>query len=256
MENKDPHPLIAATLMAFLCFGMVTFFVMLFASCDTCKRKETHEVSVLHDWTETQIARPIADEIIPLFGLDSNKWKAAEFRYGYFTDVSFNRYTTISLTDGGSRLLSSGFTRDKEIARFTDSIRTFLASLSADTVGRPHSSIYLPLVAELTRLAESATTRVLLVYSDLMENQDISFYDKRTFRTLQTNPDEIAAELVEKAPLPSDLTGIQIYLIFQPADAHEDQVFQVVSGFYKTLLESRGASVTISANVTAPITEK
>lgn len=258
MEDKDPHPLIAATLMAFLCFGIVTFFIMLFVSCDTCttNKRESIEVSILLDVTETQLAQPDANEIVPLLGLDTSKWSGAVFRFAYLTDVSLNGQTAIALADGGNRLLASSFTRDKEVTAFTDSIRAFLASLSDDTVGRPHSSIYLPLAAELTRLTQShATTKVLLVYSDLMENNTLSFYDKRTLQMLQSKPEEIQAQLETKAPL-SDLTGIEVHLIFQPVDADQDQTFQIVSGFYKTLLESHGATVTISANVVVPIAQK
>lgn len=208
------------------------------------------KISVIQDFTEEQIAKPIAEEIIGLFELDSNKWNAAELTYGYFTDVSFNRQTTISLADGGSRLLSSSFTRDKEVQRFTDSIKTFFLSIDDDSVGRSHSSIYLPLVSELTRLSQStATTKILLVYSDLMENEkSLSFYDKKTISSLRTDSAQVIAMLEAKAVLP-DLTGIEVHLIFQPENAAQDELFQLVSGFYASLLESHGATVTIAANV-------
>jgi hypothetical protein len=249
MEDKDPHPLIAATLMAFLAFGVLTFISLFFISCNTCERKSS-EISILHDWTEVQLAKPSHDEIISLFGLDSNKWNAAVLHYTFLTDVSYNRQTTISLADGGSRLLSSSFTRDKEVQRFTDSIRTFFQSIEKDTAGRPHSSIYLPLVSELTRLAASpAITKILLVYSDLMENENsLSFYDKKTLSLMRTDSSQVIKMLEAKAQLP-DLTGIEIHLIFQPENATQDERFQLVSGFYASLLESHGASVTIAANV-------
>lgn len=232
-----------------LAIGIVMFAVKACNNiCDP--QNKLIKISVLQDLTEVQIAQPSADEIIALFDLDSNKWNAAVFRFALLTDVSYNRQTTISLADGGSRLLSSSFTRDKDVQRFIDSIRTFFQSIEEDTAGRPHSSIYLPLVSELTRLATSpATSKILLVYSDLMENEmSLSFYDKKIQSLMRTDSAQIIAMLEAKATLP-DLTGIEVHLIFQPKDAAQDELFQLVSVFYASLLESHGATVKIAANV-------
>ena len=45
------------------------------------------------------------------------------------------------------------------------------------------------------------------------------------------------------------LAGITVYLIYQPKDANDDAVYHVVSNFYKQLLESKGATVRIEANL-------
>lgn len=222
----------------------------LIGSCsDGCPKRDTIEIVIQVDLTEAQLAKPDADEIIRLYRLDTNKWNAASLTYGDLTDVSYNRYTSFVLAPGGNRLTSSSFTRDREVKTFEDSIRSFLSERAADTTGRPHSSIYLPLAAELTRLSQSdATRKMLLVYSDLMQNDpSFSFYDQHTMATLKNDPQSITAMLEAKTALP-DLAGIDVYLIFQPADAAQDETFQLVSGFYKALLESHNATVHIGAN--------
>ena len=61
-------------------------------------------------------------------------------------------------------------------------------------------------------------------------------------------PETIETIFEKKAVLPS-LVGIEVYLIYQPTTAENDATYRVVSEFYKTLLESKGATVNISANL-------
>ncbi len=248
-RNKfDPTPyVVGAIALLLLCM------LVLSGSCnEQCPKRNTIEIVIQVDLTEAQIAKPDANEIIGLYGLDTNKWDGAEFSYADLTDVSFNRRTTFSLAPGGNRLTSSGFTRDREVEKFEDSIRSFFAARAVDTVGRPHSSVYLPIANELNRLSEShSAERTLIVYSDLMENdKTVSFYDKKTIGSLRTDPNKITAMLIAKADL-KDLTGISVYLIFQPENAAQDELFRLVAGFYQTLLESHGAKVIVAANVIA-----
>ena len=81
-----------------------------------------------------------------------------------------------------------------------------------------------------------------------MENTDlVSFYHSKTFKFLQSNPGAMK-KLFEQQPLNS-LTGIEVNLLFQPKDTAQDEQFKVVSGFYRKLLEDKGAQVTIGANL-------
>lgn len=224
--------------------------MFIIASCnDRCPDRMEREVVVLYDVTEMQIAKPDADAIIRLSGLDTNMWDGAIFSFAYLTDVSYNRRTSFGLAPGGNRLTSSSFTREREVKKFEDSVRSFIGSLAYDTTGRPHSSIYLVLANELNRLAKQPHSRTLLVYSDLMENDlSLSFYDKKTFALLQSDPAKIESLLNAKTEF-GDLTGITIHFIYEPENANDDETFRIVSGFYKSLLESHGATVLIGADI-------
>jgi hypothetical protein len=48
----------------------------------------------------------------------------------------------------------------------------------------------------------------------------------------------------------NNLNGVEVYLIYQAKDNCSDLKYQILSGFYKTLLENAGAKVTITANLT------
>jgi hypothetical protein len=111
--------------------------------------------------------------------------------------------------------------------------------------------MYTPIARELELLSKSKSQRrILIVYSDLMENtESLSFYRKQDFEKLKTKPEQVQKYFEALAPI-NTLTGIEIYFIYQPTDTKSDERFRIISGFYKKFLESKGAEVNISANLT------
>ena len=82
-----------------------------------------------------------------------------------------------------------------------------------------------------------------------MENTNsLSFYNNKDFKKLKTKPDEIQ-NYFETMQSINSLSGIEVYFIYQPTDIANDEQFRIISGFYKKMLESKGAKVTISANL-------
>ena len=146
--------------------------------------------------------------------------------------------------------LSYGLERDKEIKNFKNEVLQIVTAAGNDIVGKNNSSVFLPIANALNELARSkAQRRVLLIYSDLMENtMDISFYTKKQFQLLTTNPDSIKKQFEHLQTL-QNLNGIEVNFIYQPTDSQNDKVFAIVSAFYKKLFEDKGAKVNISANI-------
>ena len=62
------------------------------------------------------------------------------------------------------------------------------------------------------------------------------------------DPDSIKNYFEALAPL-KNLTGIKVYLIYQPKNNQADELYQMIAGLYKTLLVSKGATVEITANI-------
>ena len=205
------------------------------------------EAVVLRDITDTLQAQPQAEEVFSFYGFEQNKWSGAIFRFIDLSDVSFNRVSEAKLMPA-NKWLSNEPERNKDILKFKEDITKILSIKSA--VGKTHSSIYLPLAVELNRLRQSkADRKILVVYSDLMENTDVvSFYDGKTFKLLQSYP-EALQKLFEKEQSLNSLNGIEVNLLFQPKDSMQDGQFKVVSEFYRKLLEDKGAQVTIGANL-------
>lgn len=212
-------------------------------------KKYSTEVSIMRDLTDMELARPDAAQIIPLFGLTTNKWAGAKFQFHDISDVSFNPVTEVSIPPAND-WLSDEYKRNKDIKSFYGEIAQAIIDSTKEKIGRTHSSVYLPIANELNRLAQSsANRRILILYTDLMENdQNFSFYSKATFAQLKNNPEKIVEHFKTEQPL-SRLDGIEVYLIYQPKDAATDLQYQLVSGLYKAMLEKAGAKVTITANL-------
>lgn len=212
------------------------------------KKPGITEVIILRDVTDTQIAQPNAQVIFSLFGLPY-KWDGRIFQYSDISDVSYNQ-TKQARLELGNEWLSNELERDKEIETFKEEIMGIINNETNDKTEKTNSAIYLPLARELNELTNSkAKKRILIVYSDLMENTEtLSFYKKEDFEKLKSNP-ELIKEVFEKQEALEALNGIEVYFIYQPTESQSDQKFQVISGFYKKLLEEKGAKVTISANL-------
>ena len=221
--------------------------IALMVAC-TSQSPEITEVVVLRDITDRHLAQPNADEILTLFN-PKNKWDGRVFHFTDLTNVSYNQAIDVKL-EAKNEWLSNELDRDKEIKQFKNKVSEIIVDNEKETVGKDNSSAYFPIAKELNRLSQSSSTeKILLIYSDLMENtREMSFYDKGRLNLLKTNPDRVKKYFDSQIEL-RNLIGIKIYIIFQPNEIKEDEQFKAVSGFYKTLLESKGAQVEIAASI-------
>lgn len=208
----------------------------------------TTEVVILRDITDKHLSKPNAEDISRFFNWEKGKWNEAKFRFADITDVSYNRTNETSI-EGENMWLSNEYEREDKVKKFNGEIAKILSVSAKENIGKQHSSVYIPIARELSRLNKSASDKkIILIYSDLMENQkELSFYDPKKLKQLKENPEEIRKLLESQQPLGA-LVGIKVYIIYQPADAEADLKFRIVSEFYRNLLEMKGAKVTIGAN--------
>jgi hypothetical protein len=234
---------------------MKTIIVLLLLSCAgaliyaSSQSPATTEIAVLRDITDKHLSQPDATEILKLYDLTNNKWNGDVFYFSNVSDVSYNKNSEAKLA-AQNKWLSNEFERDKEIQKFKSDVSTIISSAEKETIGKNNSSVYLPIARELLRLSQSKSEkRILIIYSDLMENDpDVSLYNKREFELLKSNPDKVKQLFNSWQPLPA-LSGIEVYIVYHPANTNTDKEFNTVSAFYKSILESKGAKVYISANL-------
>lgn len=221
--------------------------IALLVGC-TSQRPEVTEVVALRDITDSHLVQPKADEILTLFNPKS-EWNGRVFHFTDLTNVSYNQGVEVKL-EAKNEWLSNELDREKEVKGFENGLKEILGKNEREGIGKDNSSVYFPIAKELNRLSQSSSTkRVLLIYSDLMENtREMSFYDNKKLRLLKTNPNDVKIYFDSQVEL-VNLDGIKIYIIFQPKGAIEDERFKVVSGFYKNLFESKGAKVEVTANI-------
>jgi hypothetical protein len=234
------------TYTAILFFCIAGIAIVVFSH----KAPSVTNVIVLRDITDKDILQPSARDVLVLYNLTGeNKWNGAIFRFSNLTDVSLNASSEFEL-QAENQWLSNELTRAKEIKQFQSEVSGNISDAANDPVGKSHSSLYLPMVNALIDLSRSpAQKRILLIYSDLMENDPgLSFYNEKTFSLLQSNPKSINAVLSNWESVPN-LSGITIYFLFQPVDVVQDTQYRTVSQFYKNLLEEKGATVFIESNL-------
>ena len=234
----------------FTTLALIILAMIVLAACANKSSRTSTEYSVLRDLTDSTSVMPDEAALLADLGIDTDIWNGVNFNFFNVSDVSYTPHWRISLAKGGDRLTSSEYTRKREVIAFKKKLTALLDSARSDTEGRNHSSIYLPMAEELTRLAGSnAERKVLIVYSDLMENrQRLSFYDTRTFSLLRADPKKIEQLLFAEAALP-DLSGIEIRFVYAPKDAADDANFRLVSDFFRSMFEKQGATVSVSANL-------
>ena len=210
---------------------------------------KTNDISTMGDITQFHLVQPQAKDIIPLFGLDKDQWNGGDFHFVDINDVSFNHVYEVKI-EKENKWLSNEFERTKKVKNFTSSITKILSDAAKAKVGRSNSSIYIPIAHELNRLSQSyLDTKILLVYSDLIENTNqMSFYDSTKLSLVKKNPQLITKYFSSLVPL-RNLNGIKVYLIYQPSNSVEDGQYRIMSEYYKNLLESKGATVDIVANL-------
>jgi hypothetical protein len=207
------------------------------------------DTTIIWDITDSMMVTPKLSEVISLYGFEDNIWSEAKFRLLNVTDVSINKIHEASI-ESENEWMSNKFKRNDKVKKFYSDINEILSDALKQKIGKDNSSLYLPLAKELNRLSNSkASNRVMLVYSDMLENTDeMSFYKNETLSLLKTNPDSVKKYFESQLKL-ENLTGIKIYLVFQPLNMKQDEVYRIVSGFYKNLFENKGATVEITAGI-------
>lgn len=194
-------------------------------------------------------ALPAKETIKQAFSDERELWKGYAFNAVSLSDVHLNKVYEARIEPECS-YTGNVYQRKKKMEDFTKNVDIAIDQLLSEPMDRPFSSLYIAIVGELNRLAESkAKKKRLVIYSDLMEQSPLfSFYTKKTLAELKANPDSIAGRLNKEAALPA-LNGIEVYLVYPPMNIEDSEQYRIVSNWYKKILEQQGAKVFIEANL-------
>lgn len=224
-----------------------SYLVWLYSNSHTTADKT--EVSLINDMTDDFICRPKTNDISTIFDFTNHLYYEAEFRYIEVTNLNVS---TVQQAQIGKMPLydRNKYRRQNAIKAFSNKIDTIITASENITPCKDNSAIYNPIAKELNRKSSSdASTKIMLIYSDLMENTDkMSFYNKSVLNSIKKEPEKMRQYFEFQTKL-NNLNGIKIYIIYQPRNTEEDNAFGIVSGFYKQLFESKGAVVEITANL-------
>lgn len=190
-----------------------------------------------------------SDKLTRLFGLDSDPLVQAEYFQSLITEVHLNKEYSAILPPADLDNFNK-FKRKNAIKKFLSKIDIANQDLQNAKFGRPQSSIFLPVAKTINKLAKTkANKQILVVQTDLFENTFIlSKYDKSQMNKIENKPQSLEQVLDKETPIFSRLDNMTIYIINQPK-TDTDKDFYIISNIYKNWLESKGAKVSIMANL-------
>ena len=235
-------------------FIQFVIVIILFVACNKASTNEKElstYVSVIVDITDPIEVRPDPDPILSLYHFSDYPDKEAFFRLSIISDKKLNPVVEYHLADGKTteRKNRTGDVqyRAKLILSLYASIRKSMSNFwlqNDSTHSLDHSECFNTIASELGVLSKSsANEKIIVIYGDLLENSGFNSYIKSNQVLLQYDPGEVARQLHADELLPIDLTGITVFFIYRPETREQDQKYELVQGFYKYLLESRGAVV-------------
>ena len=228
----------------FLIMIMITAFGVLVVHAQTYRTK----VVVMNDVTDSLITPVDMEVILDYINLRKEMWQSVNVSYVEITDMTNNPVRQAKIISRNS-WFSNELDRKEEINGFETRVRELPTKAKEGHKGLDHSSIYLPLVNQLNALAQSsAKYKVLILQSDLMENDIVKFYADSTWSQVEKEPEKVIEQLRERQT-PANYSDITIYLVFKPADRKEDQRYQAVSRLFKQLLQDAGARVVIQSTL-------
>lgn len=229
-----------------------TVCLVILMGCQTQSPKET-EVSILFDITNSTQNTEIdilTSDIVKIFELQQHLYNYGTFRISSLSETHMSAIKQVALLPIVSKNDYNKYVRENKINIFKVGVDSLLTAVQQSETGKQASSLFIPISRELHRLTRShASNKILLCYTDLLENSSTVFsvYSKETLKTLEQSPEQLTERLVQSAPLPENLQGITIYIIYTPM-RDTDETFLAISQWYKALLESKGAKVLIGAN--------
>jgi len=212
------------------------------------EKQTTTAMSVLSDITDSLKSKPDSKELISMLKLQDPKypemWNGVILRTTVLSDVDLNRTEQISLP-AQNPWLSNEFERAKEIDGLKKQTNESIKRLNTET-GKRNSSLIQPILNETTRLKQSkADIKILLVYSNLMENtSELNLYKKRDFDSFTKAG--LVSQGLEKSEI--SLTGVKIYFVYEPVNSLDNSRYLKVSEILKTYFEDMGATVYRQAN--------
>jgi hypothetical protein len=229
-------------------YPLVTICLLLAACNNRSIEYDTVAVAMI-DQTDRRNVEPTAKSLLAPFKLQEDAWQGLEIKLVAITDKDINRTVTVSLPRQ-DRLTGNTTIRRAKVAHFIEQMRQALISFH-NVHSMPRSVIFRAIAKRATELKhEQAKHTLLLVYSDLMEHSNVSFYNQRSFALLETNPLSVERQLVDR-PF-TDLSGVNVWLLYAPKTYEENNLYMAAAHFYEHIYTAHHALVHIENQLILP----
>lgn len=173
------------------------------------------------------------------FSLEAANAQSLECGFTVLSDVSANKveYLSIDLTDTDE----NKFNRIARGKKFSEELEHLISGYGQLTKGKQRSCLYRPICHLLNELQESnADHKVLIVFSDLLENSDIiNLYQPEYLTRATFNDSWVKSRFDQKVPFPR-CDGVDVIVACQP-NVQNDRLILKIQALYRSFFEEHGA---------------
>lgn len=213
-------------------------------------RYESHSISVIDDVTDSLLLDPIADPILQLFNCDQYPNDAFRLRHRLLADRMYTPIEVFSLSDKPvtehKNRTDDPQYRRQEILNFYQKIRSFYKNINNEVrQSLLYSECLRTIGEELTWLVkDSASTKTLIVFSDLKERTDI--FD--VYSSGIPSQEQFDLAIAKYKLFPKSLIGVKIVFVFQAKSRDDERLFSGMVGLYQRSIINRGGTMIIQAS--------
>jgi len=224
---------------------LLLFIGCLCCSCNSQPNNFDTEMAIVFDETDSLTTQyPTAEAITAPLELRDDPWQGIRIVLTYISDKDVNNSTVVSLPSENAWTGNSAIRR-AQVHAFTAQLQRALTAMKPKGTCA-HSIVFRTIAAQANRLTQSQVShKLLLVYSDLNENSDVTFYNKHVLDTLRTRPKIIEERLNRSAPLTA-LNGVGVWFLYTPSTYTANNTYMTIANFYKHIFEQHGATIHIS----------
>lgn len=205
------------------------------------------------DITDPKLFWPQPDEILQQFNCEENPSAQFTFRLKAISDKRLNPLMNYHLADAAATDKKNDQhdpqNRSRNISAFYGTVRQAVNNFYThmDTGhSMQHSECYRAIVNELIFLSEyPSEQKTLLLFTDLREQSAVL----NSYSEDISDPIALARRLDSAYPKLPNLKGITVIIVFSPRDRNEDKAFGNMAEAYKILLNKKGATVSVQANL-------
>ena len=222
--------------------------------CSNKQRKKV-ESSIIIDVTGSNthnLHDIMPSNVIKTIEVDKYNVFENNYRQTLITESFLSKKREFNLKARPLWLISNEYDREAQVNIYKQQITESLLDIKKDSLnwGRASSNVFIPIAMELNRLANSdATRKTIIIFSDLLENSDwFTLVKKKNVNQLLKKPKKIEKLFMSEYKLVDNLQGIKVYLVYRPY-IETETVYRKLSALYKKMLERRGATVFIVANL-------
>jgi hypothetical protein len=224
---------------------IILLCVGLLSNCtETEYTPDINGVLTLIDITDSaRIDRINAKDIVPMLSVfNGRSLSGASVGVSLITDLIHSPSYWVHIADE-DRDQSNELTRKVTVETFRHSLDSIYDVANSVKSGRNHSEVFRSITDALqTLLGMPYTSKALIIVSDCHENSEqFNSYNPDEIQALVQHPERMDSFI----PVQKSLTGIEVFIVHQPASVRDDRIFDVVSNAIKAYLTSKGAVVHI-----------